>query len=65
MATPEVQYLVYISRSEKLKVMGELRMIREVKFTVLLGVTIIEFSFSVLSKNTKTKILVLAITEPT
>jgi len=56
---------MYISRSEKVKVQGELRMIREEKFTTSFGVTITEFAWIVLSKNIQSQILVLAITEPT
>jgi len=47
------------------KVQGELRMIRKEKFTASFGVTITELAWNVLSKNTKSQILVLAITEPT
>ena len=56
---------MYVSCSEKTKVQGELRMITEEMFTTSFGVTITEFAWIVLSKNTKSQILVLAITEPT
>jgi len=55
---------MYISRSEKTKVQGELRMIGEEKFAASFGVTITQFVWIVLSKNTKSQILVLGIIEP-
>jgi hypothetical protein len=54
-----------ISCSEKVKVQGELIMLREEKFITSFGVTITELAWNVLSKNTKSEILILAITEPT
>jgi len=56
---------IYISRSDKMKVQSELRITREETFTASFGVTITEFAWIVLSKNTKSQILVLAIIEPT
>jgi hypothetical protein len=55
---------MYISRSEKVKVQGEFRMIREESFTASFGVAITEFAWIVLMKNINSQILVLAITEP-
>ena len=40
-------------------------MTREERFTASVGVAITEFAWIVLSKNIKSQILVLAITEPT